>query len=164
MPALTATLEAAGFTDVRTYLQSGNVVLGSRLRSEVKVVDAVAAAVAAGHGIACPVVVRTPAQLDTVIAANPFADRCTAGDTAALKAMHVTFLDAPAPAAALADVDPAWHAPDELVAAGREVYLWCPGGYGRTKLTPAFLERRTKRTATDRNWNTVLALAELARS
>ncbi|MFN8024949.1 MAG: DUF1697 domain-containing protein [Acidimicrobiia bacterium] len=164
MPALSATLEAAGFTDVRTHLQSGNVVLGSRTSSEAKVAEAVAAAVARGHGIECPVVVRTPEQLDGVVAANPFAEQCAAVDTkTALKTLHVTFLDAPAPAAAFADVDPAWHSPDELVAVGREVYLWCPGGYGRTKLTPAFLERRTQCTATDRNWNTVLALQALAR-
>lgn len=157
MPALRATLEGAGFTDVRTYLQSGNAVLDSRRRSEAGVAAAIADAIAEGHGIDCPVIVRSPAQLDAVITACPFA-------TDDPRALHVTFLDAPPPAGAFADVDPAWHAPDELVVGEREVYLLCPAGYGRTKLTPAFVERRTKRTATDRNWNTVVALADLARS
>jgi uncharacterized protein (DUF1697 family) len=160
MPALRATLEEHGFSDVRTHLQSGNVVLGARERSEVAVAAKVAAALVEGHGIDCPVVVRTPKQWAQVIAQSPFADRVAAGDDA--KAVHVTFFDTVPPSDALADVDPAWHAPDEFVVVGREVHLWCPGGYGRTKLTPAYLERRTKCVATDRNWNTVLALAELA--
>jgi uncharacterized protein (DUF1697 family) len=160
MPALRDTLVAHGFSDVRTHLQSGNVVLGAKQRSEGAVTAAVAAAIAEDQGIECPVLARTPAQLAEVIAGCPFAGRPEAADP---KAIHVTFLDAPPPRDAFADVDPGWHAPDELVVAGREVYLLCPGGYGRTKLTPAFLERRSGRVATDRNWNTVLALAELAR-
>jgi uncharacterized protein (DUF1697 family) len=160
MPALRDTLVAHGFSDVRTHLQSGNVVLGAKQRSERAVTAAVAAAIAEEHGIDCPVLARTPAQLAEVIATCPFAGRVAATDA---KALHVTFLDAPPARDAFTDVDPAWHAPDELTVAGREVYLLCPGGYGRTKLTPAFLERRTGRVATDRNWNTVLALAELAR-
>jgi uncharacterized protein (DUF1697 family) len=164
MPALRATLEAHGCTDVRTHLQSGNVVLGARERGEGAIVAKVGAALVEGHGIDCPVVVRTPRQWATAIAASPFADRVAGGEGGGAdpKAVHVTFLDAPPPPDALADVDPGWHAPDELVVIGREVHLWCPGGYGRTKLTPAYLERRTGRVATDRNWNTVLALAELA--
>ncbi len=160
MPPLRATLEAHGCTNVRTHLQSGNLVFGARERSEGAIVAKVAAALVEGHGIDCPVVVRTPKQWAQVIAQSPFADRVAAD--ADKKTLHVTFLDAPPPADALADVDPAWHAPDELVVVGREVHLWCPGGYGRTKLTPAYLERRTGRVATDRNWNTVLALADLA--
>ena len=173
MPALRATLEAHGCTDVRTHLQSGNVVLGARERGEAAIVAKVRAALLEGHGIDCPVVVRTPKQWATAIAASPFAERVaggrrdaggssSGGGTADSRAVHVTFLDAPPPPDALADVDPTWHAPDELEVVGREVHLWCPGGYGRTKLTPAYLERRTGRVATDRNWNTVLALAELA--
>lgn len=163
MPALRATLEAHGCTNVRTHLQSGNVVFEALERSEGAVVAKVAAALADAHGIDCPVVVRTPKQWARVITASPFASRIGAGVAGVgKKAVHVTFLDAPPPAGALADVDPAWHAPDEVAVMGREVHLWCPGGYGRTKLTPAYLERRTGRVATDRNWNTVLALAELA--
>jgi uncharacterized protein (DUF1697 family) len=71
-------------------------------------------------------------------------------------------LAAAPPANAFAALDPAGHAPDELVMQGREVHLWCPGGYGRTRLTPAFLERRSRCAATDRGWNTVVALADLA--
>jgi uncharacterized protein (DUF1697 family) len=161
MPALRDTLAAHGCTDVRTYLQSGNVVLGAKQRGERALTAAVAAAITEDHGIECPVLARTPTQLAEVIAGCPFAGR---GKSVDPKAIHVTFLDGPAPGNALADVDAAWHAPDELVAVSREVYLWCPEGYGRTRLTPAFLERRTGRVATDRNWNTVLALAQLAQA
>jgi uncharacterized protein (DUF1697 family) len=160
MPALHTTLETHGCTDVRTYLQSGNVVFRAKERSERAVATAVTAAIAEDHGIDCPVLVRTPTQLDGVIAGSPFASRLQAGGDP--KWLHVTFLDGPPPADAFTDVDPAWPAPDEFTVVGREIHLWCPKGYGRTKLTPAALERRTGRAATDRNWNTVLALADLA--
>ena len=160
MPALRASLEARGCTRVRTHLQSGNVVLAAKERSERAVATKVAATLRDAHGIECPVVVRTPEQWAQVIRQSPFAGRVAAGGDP--KSLHVTFLDAPPPADAFAGSEPAWHAPDKMIVVGRELHLWCPNGYGRTKLTPAFLERRTGRTATDRNWNTVLALAELA--
>jgi uncharacterized protein (DUF1697 family) len=63
--------------------------------------------------------------------------------------------------ARVADLDPELAAPDELRVVGREVYLHCPNGYGRSKLTNAFFERRLGVAATTRNWKTVTKLAEL---
>ena len=92
-----------------------------------------------------------------MVAGNPFLGR-----GANLSGLHVTFLsEAPAPERAARLAAPE-REPAELVLAGREVYLRCPDGYGRTKLNNAFFERRLALPATTRNWRTVTALRELA--
>ena len=79
-----------------------------------------------------------------------------------LKIGHVvTFLASTPAKAAVAAVDPAAYGDDEFSVVGAEVYLHTPAGYGRSKLHNAFWERKLGTTATTRNWNTVLALAEL---
>ena len=163
MADLRAVHQALGHVDVRTYLQSGNAVFRCPPIDESVVAEQISHRLLADLGLACPVVVRSAGDLAAVVSANPFADLVAAAS--ATKALHVTFLDGPAAgtvSATLADVDPAAHAPDELLPGARHVYLWCPGGYGRTRLTPAWFERRTGATATDRGWATVVALAELA--
>ena len=73
MPVLREALSAEGFGAVRTYVQSGNIVLTSRHRSAAAVGDAVAAVVERCAGVRTPVIVRTPAQLDAIAAWDPFA-------------------------------------------------------------------------------------------
>ena len=80
------------------------------------------------------------------------------------KSLHVTFLDKKPKQAFVKALDPASSPPDELRVVGREVYLLCPKGYGRSKLSNAFFEKRLGVVATTRNWRTVRTLAELAGS
>ena len=61
-------------------------------------------------------------------------------------------------------IDAAKYAPDEFTVAGREVYVCCPNGYGRTKLNNPFFERAIGTVATTRNWNTVTKLAAMVAS
>jgi len=72
MPALRTALTAAGMTDVRTYLQSGNVIACSPLQTHGQVSDLVRAVIAADFSLDVPVITRRPAEIDDVIAANPF--------------------------------------------------------------------------------------------
>ena len=76
----------------------------------------------------------------------------------------MTFLGAKPTQALAKALDPSISPPDELRVAGREVYLLCPNGYGRSKLSNAFFEKHLDVVATTRNWRTVLALAALAGS
>lgn len=130
-----------GYTDVRTYLQSGNVVFTSPKADPV--------AIEHGLDLGVKVILRTAAELAGVIRRNPFAD---------MSKVLVTFLDAD-PAGGV--VVPASE-PDEWKLSGHEVFLYCPNGYGRSKLNNHFWERRLRVTATTRNWATVTKLAELA--
>ncbi|MFN8036338.1 MAG: DUF1697 domain-containing protein [Acidimicrobiia bacterium] len=154
MRDLRAVFEAMGFGGVRTYVQSGNVVLDSDLRSPTRVRAAIEEALRSDLGLAVAAVVRDAADLRRVLEANPFPD-------ADPRTLYVTFLAQPARRSLTAADAPA-GIPDEFVPARAEIYVHCPGGYGRSKLSNAWFEKRTGVAATTRNWNTVTKLAELA--
>jgi uncharacterized protein (DUF1697 family) len=147
---------ALGHTDIRTYIQTGNVLFGSTRGDTVALADEIRGAIEAEIGHRVSVVLRTPSELGRVLGANPYATR---GDTAPL---YVTFLDGMPDAAACARLDAAVGSPDEFTVRGREVYVWCPTGYGRTVLSNEFFERRLKLAATTRNWRTLTKLTELS--
>jgi uncharacterized protein (DUF1697 family) len=156
MTDLRRLVEELGGKDVRTYLQSGNVVfrsstgaaqLGRRLQKSI----------GRTLGLDVTVLVKTGAQLAKICERNPF----SAGGTDP-KTLHVTFL-AEAPARGrVRELSERRFAPDRFRIAGREVYLHCPNGYGRAKLSNDLFERALGVPATTRNWRTVTALAELA--
>jgi uncharacterized protein (DUF1697 family) len=104
------------------------------------------------------VILRTQAQLQRVIAANPFAKEAGA----APKMVHVTFLAGGASKAGLAAIGKLPAGADRWHAASSEIYLCCPDGYGRTKLNNTALEKALGVRATTRNWNTVTALHAMA--
>jgi uncharacterized protein (DUF1697 family) len=150
MPDLVRITEAAGGQDVGTYLQSGNVVFVATK----KVAGSLAAELETFCGFDVPVLLRSAADLARVIGAMPY--------DAASADLHVTFLDHKPAAAAAASVDPDAGGRDTFSIVGAEVYLHCPGGYGRTKLNNTFWERKLRAVATTRNWRTVNALREMA--
>jgi len=160
MADLRALLSSLGYTDVATYLQSGNAVCNAD-GSPGKVAAQVAAGLEAGLSLSVPVVARTAGQWSALVAANPLLHL---DDDP--KRLHVTFLDGPPHAdrlTALAD-EAAALAPERIEVVGADAFLHTPGGFGVTRFTPSFLERRLGRVATTRNWRTVLALADLAES
>jgi uncharacterized protein (DUF1697 family) len=158
MAELRALVESLGNTGVQTYIQSGNVVLDSAIRSAAKVADAITHAIARELGLDVAVIMRAAAEIDAVLTANPLLAR--GADPAK---SHVTFLAAkPAASAvrALVDFD---RSPDEFAVVGREVFVHCPNGYGTTKLNNTFFEKQLGVAATTRNWRTVHTLAERAK-
>jgi len=154
MADLRALYEAHGHHDVSTYVQSGNVVSSTSTRSAA----AVERAIADDLGLDVAVLVRTPADLARVLAGSPFVSR--SADTTKL---HVTFLAGSATPATVDALDGDAFLPDRFAVQGHEVYVSCPGGYGRTKINNAWFERKLGVVATTRNWKTVTQLAELAR-
>ncbi|MGH8991797.1 MAG: DUF1697 domain-containing protein [Acidimicrobiia bacterium] len=159
MPALRALFESLGHEDVETYIQSGNVAFRAAPGSGAGLATDLEAAITKEFGFPVPVVVRAAKDLEKVMAANPF----LAGG-ADPSALHVVFLgSAPAPGA-LARLDPDRSPGDGFAAAGAEVYLHCPNGFGRSKLGLDWFERILKTPATIRNWRTVTRMAELSRA
>ncbi|MBL9058579.1 MAG: DUF1697 domain-containing protein [Mangrovicoccus sp.] len=148
MADLTALCRAAGFPDAGTFLASGTVVLSSD-RDEAAIRAALEPALAARLGAPVPVFVRSGAEMEEILAANPF----PAADPSRV---HVLFLQAPPDPGAIAR---ARHRTDEELAPGRrEIYLHTPSGIGRSRLRlPAMDE------GTARNLNTVARLAALTR-
>lgn len=157
MAELSAIFERAGCTGVRTYIQSGNVVFGASARVAAQVGAQVSAALAERLGLRVPLVLRSAAELRAVVEGNPFLR-----EREDPKRLHVAFLERAPTASARAALDPSRSPPDRFVARGRELYLCCPNGMARTKLTNDYLDRTLGTVSTVRNWSTVLALCELA--
>ena len=155
MPSLREALAEAGFEDVATYIQSGNLVLDSGkaaagLRTELEKV------IEDRFGFAVPVIVRTRKQLDAVISANPFSEPTDQ------RLLHVVFLEKAASAAAVKKLAASATGSDEVKAVGKELYLNTPDGFGRSPLAAAMAKDPAGLTGTARNWRTVLKLAEMA--
>lgn len=156
MPELRAALEGAGFEEVATYVQSGNVVLSSRL-SAVQLAREVESLVAERFGLDVPVVVRTRAQLAKVVELNPLGDVATDP-----KRYQVSFLDGKLGRDVVEKLESAAASEERFVVSGREVYAWHPAGAARSKLWALLSGRGLGVTATSRNWTTVTKLLELA--
>lgn len=155
MPALREALADAGFDDVRTYLQSGNVVLSSPSRPE----QAVRKVIADEFGLDIAVVTRTRAQLANVVERNPLARVAKEP-----KRYQVSFLDAKPSRELVRRIEEAADPKERVVVDGREVYAWHPDTIARSKLWTLLAGRSLGVTATARNWTTVTKLLELAES
>jgi uncharacterized protein (DUF1697 family) len=154
MPELREALTDAGFDDVKTYVQSGNVVLSSTASPEL-VARECARVIEDRFRLDIGVVVRTRAEFARVVKRNPFAEVATNP-----KRYQVTFLTAkPDPQVVRAA---AAVAPEQVVHIGRELYAWHPDGVGRSKLAALLSGPRLGVTATARNWATVTKLLAIA--
>jgi uncharacterized protein (DUF1697 family) len=142
--------------EVATYIQSGNVVFTHAARSLPKLAAELERRIARTAGFQVPVVLRTASELARVILDSPFPE-------ADPDHLHVAFL-AVRPPAIRPLIDAAAFAPERFVLRGRELYLYLPGGMGRSKLGAAVLARPRAigAGATARNWRTVVKLNELA--
>ena len=157
MRDLAAIFEAAGCTDVETYIQSGNVVYSTKSDGEAQIPQMVSQRITEQFGLKVPVIVRSSAELDRVVANNPFLSEGADAD-----ALHVGFLADATSAKAIASLDAQRSPPDRFAVVGKEIYLCLPNGMARTKLTNAYFDRALSTVSTMRNWRTVLMLAEMA--
>lgn len=159
MAELKEVLKKLKLQDIATYIQSGNVIFKSAEKlSNEEFAAKIEKAIHKHFKFEVPVLVRNTGEWKKAIAANPFPKNKKID----LARVHVTFLSAE-PAKALIDETKKFSSPpDEFVISGKEVYLHTPGGYGETKLSNTFFEKKLKVTATTRNWKTVNTLLEMA--
>ncbi|HEX3456154.1 MAG TPA: DUF1697 domain-containing protein [Gaiellaceae bacterium] len=156
MPALRDRLGDAGFDDVVTYLQSGNVVLSSTLKPAALEAEC-RGVIADAFGLDVDVLVRTGAQLATIVRKNPLGRVATDA-----KRYQVTFLSKPPPTEVVRKLEALAAGGEQLAASGRELYAWHPNGIGRSKLAARMTGKDLGAVATSRNWATVTTLLELA--
>jgi len=156
MPKLRDVLTDAGFTDVKTYVQSGNVVLSANGSAE-QVARKCERLVADEFGLDIPVVVRTRAQLARVVQRNPLGKVATDP-----KRYQVSFLTGKLSAEVVRKLEEVAAPSERFVVSGREVYAWHPAGVARSKLWAMLAGRGLGVTATARNWTTVTSLLGLA--
>ena len=156
MAELREALEDAGFADVKTHLQSGNVVLSSNASPD-RVARKCEQLIAERFGLEIAVVVRTRKELAAIVKRNPLGK--IAKDP---KRYQVTFLASKPGAATIGELEDAAAGKEQLVHAGRELYAWHPNGVGRSKLATLLSGPKLGVTGTARNWATVTALLALA--
>lgn len=156
MPELRALLTEAGFEDVRTYVQSGNVVLSSR-RGPAKLRAEAERLIAERFGFEVDVIVRTADELAEVVARNPLGEAATDP-----KRYQVGFLEAEPKSAVVAEVAALAADGERVEAVGREVYSWHPAGAARSKLWAKLAANGLGVCGTSRNWTTVTTLLEMA--
>ena len=145
--------------EVRTYIQSGNLIFAAPGDVARSFPQKLAKKIQERFGFASPVIVRTPDELAQIVRDNPF---LKAGKPE--KELHVHFLAELPTAEAIKSLDPDRSPPDAFRVVGRNVYLHTPNGMGRTKLTSTYLDSRLGTVGTARNWATVKKLLELATS
>ena len=157
MKELAALFVDAGCDDVRTYIQSGNVVFRTVPAEGEEISSIISASILSRFGYRVPVVTRTAREFQTIVQANPFVEAGADADK-----LHVFFLADLPDGAQVEALDPDRSPGDEFAVQGREIYLYCPNGVARTKLTNSYFDSRLSTTSTTRNWRTVLRLLELA--
>ena len=156
MPALRDAFAEAGFDDVSTYLQSGNVVVSGG-SSAAEVARRARVLIDSSFGLDIDVIVRTRAQLAKIVDRDPLGDLATNP-----KRYLVSFLSAKPPAAAMHKAAELAAPAERVLLAGREIYAWLPEGVGRSRLWAFLAGRGLGVTATARNWTTVTSLLEHA--
>jgi uncharacterized protein (DUF1697 family) len=150
MRDLAGLFEDAGCGNVRTFIQSGNVIFTAKASVSEALAGVVASKIEQRFGYRVPVILRTAQQLLDVVSNNPFPDEHDM--------LHVMFLaDRPSPAK-ISALDPNRSAPDAFIVRGREVYLQLPNGIRDTKLTNAWFDSKLSTVSTCRNWRTVSKL------
>jgi uncharacterized protein (DUF1697 family) len=156
MGELRALLREAGYEDVRTYVQSGNIVLSSDAQPR-DLERQIAELISARFGFDVPVIVRTRDELAGVVAANPLGH---VADNP--KRYQVSFLSEPVAPPIAERLRTLAVEPEGLVVDGREIYAWHPAGVARSKLWNELAGKGLGVTATARNWSTVTTLLDMA--
>lgn len=156
MKELRELFESLGLTDVRTYVQSGNVVFTAPSRGAGAIVNELEKAVADSFGVNTNVLLRSKSELEKVATRHPFA-----ADDREPTHLHVLFLHDKPTKANAGRLEEDRFLPDRFVVKGQEVFLHYPNGQGRSKLTIDYFERRLDTAGTARNWKTVLTLREM---
>jgi uncharacterized protein (DUF1697 family) len=157
MADLQAHFVSAGAGNVRTYIQSGNVVFEHRAATSAAVRKKLEQHLAGELGYAVPTIVKSAKEFVTIAAANPL----DTGLPEFGRRMYVCFFEkAPSPDA-VEGIRPLVTADERLVVTGNAGYVYYAAGLGRAKLTSSVIERKLG-MATLRNWNTVTALVEMA--
>ena len=152
-------LEKEGLENIETYVQSGNVVFSSTESNPQKLEKQISSAIEKTFGYNdIPIICLSADKLKKVVDQNPFARDADKDH----QFIHVTFLDGEPKPEGKGAIEEKKREGEEISYRDDVVYLYCPRGYGTSKLTNSFLENKLKVTATTRNWKTTNKLLEIA--
>jgi uncharacterized protein (DUF1697 family) len=159
MKDLKAIYEGLGFSEVTTYIQSGNVIFRTANHMSDKQDSVmIKEAILQKYGFDVQVLVRTIDEMIKTQRINPFLENKAIN----VERLHVTFLSGLPEEVYLESINKFDYPPDQFVVIGKDVFIYCPNGYGKTKLSNDFFENRLKVSASTRNWRTVNTLVDIA--
>jgi uncharacterized protein (DUF1697 family) len=156
MKDLVGIFSDAGCSEVRNYIQSGNVVFTATTALAKRISSLVEKQIEQRFGFSTRIIIRTAEQLRRVASNNPFLLK--GSDEALLSVMFLA--DSPEPGA-IAKLDPDRSAPDTYLVHEDAIFLCTPNGLAKTKLTNAYFDSKLGTVGTSRNWRTVLKLLEM---
>jgi len=149
--------EGLGFLNVKTYIQSGNVVF-QRVESNLEEMELlISDEILNRFTFNVPVFVREVSELKDILVQNPFLKE-TEED---ISKLHLTFLSKVPENQFVEGIGNSSYLPDKYFIRERIVYLFCPNGYGKTKLNNSFFENKLRVKATTRNLRTLMELVKL---
>lgn len=148
--------EAIGFSNVSTYINSGNLAFDVKKSIEKNLVAKIEKAIESKFGKAVPVMIREQPDIERVLANNPFD-----GEFESHKEMHVLFLKEEMPAEKRDQLIEAAPEKERFAVDGREIFCHLPMGVADSLLGKSFIEKKLKLSVTGRNWRTVEKLAVL---
>ena len=154
MEKLKALYVSLGLSGVNTYIQSGNVVFRSSEKDRVELASLIQNGIRDSFGLDVPVIIRTAAEFREIIDRNPF-------KKADSSKLHITFLASLPGNVRRVDIVNVMDEGEDFQLSEKEIYLYCPKGYGKTRLSNQFFEKKLHVAATTRNWRTVLVLADM---
>jgi len=157
MEQLRELCDRLGFQKVETYVQSGNIVFQTKTENPARLSKRMSESILDSFGFQASVIVRTSKEMENVVANNPFLKE---KDVDSSK-LHVTFLRDIAQGSSLKTLEKLATSQDRFYPASREIYLYCPEGYGRTTLSNNAIEKALSVTATTRNWRTTKTLLDM---
>jgi len=155
MEELKRLFENLGFQNIVTYIQSGNIVFKTKVDSIEKITGKIKNAINKDLGLDIDVIVKSLDEWKQIVDTKPFPD-------AEGNKSYVTFLLDLPKEIPLDAINKAKAPSEQFMISGKEIYIYCPDGYGRSKLSNNFFESKLKVSATSRNWNTIEYLYTLA--
>jgi uncharacterized protein (DUF1697 family) len=157
MDALQKALEAIGFQNVVTYIQSGNVFVETDEESGFSVGFKIKQEIYKTFGYEVPVIVVSKTDLEWLFKNNPFLKQKDV-DT---KKLYVAFISKELSSSAINELKISQFKPDEAVIEGNRIFIKYDIGAGKTRLDQKYIEKKLNVTATIRNWNSVTKLLEM---
>lgn len=151
--------EELGFEKVTNYIQSGNVIFRATDHiTDIQAAEKIKQSIFQKYAFDVTILVRTAGEMLTTRRTNPFLENKEIN----IEKLHVTFLaEAPQPEY-LTSIKKFDFSPDQFVIIEKDVFLYCPNGYGKTKINNDLFETKLKVSASTRNWRTVCTLADIA--
>jgi len=151
-------LEDIGFKNVRTYIQSGNIIFEYIKTSQTDLANRIKNEIQKQYSFEVPTLVLTSDYIKNILDNNPW------GKNKETCQMYFTLLEEQTLSKNITKIKRENYLPDEFSIDGKVIYLYIPNGYGRTRLNNNFFEKKLQVQATTRNWNTLNKILEIANS